>query len=440
MSTSQRLVAVGVTILVVIGLAVVALQLAGAPIGQGSDPSESSSPSAVESAQPSATDSGSSAPSASPLTDAELLAILEEIEAQVEVIRGLSPADIGPPELIDRAQLRVELEAILEEEYPPEERERDNRFLRALGLIASDQDFADLQLQLLGDVVLGFYDDQEQRMVVVSDVGLDVGARITYAHEYTHALQDAAFGISSLDRDIEGEDDRSLARTTLIEGDATVAMLAWAFANLTQQELQEYATGVEVPDTAGIPSWMVDQVTFTYEVGLTWAGALAGTPFAPDFAAIDEAYADPPDSTEQVMDVTLEAWFDREEPVPVEAPDLTAILGDRWETVETTTIGQATIRIMLEYFGAPVGEAEVAAAGWGGDRVTVAYGPDDAFVAGWRLVWDSAPDAGEFAAAYESATENLGIAVRVLQPAEGEVIVLHASRDDLLGRVADALD
>ena len=56
--------------------------------------------------------------------------------------------------------------------------------------------------------MLGFYDDVEKRMVVVSDAGLDVEAKITYAHEYTHALQDAAFGLDALDTDAPGEDDR----------------------------------------------------------------------------------------------------------------------------------------------------------------------------------------------------------------------------------------
>ena len=86
------------------------------------------------------------------------------------------------------------------------------------GLLGADQDVAELQLQLLGDQVLGFYDDDEKRMVVVTDEGLDALAKFTYAHEYAHALQDAAFGIDSLERDAEGEDDRGLARTALRRG------------------------------------------------------------------------------------------------------------------------------------------------------------------------------------------------------------------------------
>ncbi len=437
MSPAQRLAAAVVAVLLVVGIAVVAVVVTGGPIGVGDVPSAGPSASAATSEAPSGSDEPE--PSTAPLDEEELLAILDEIEAEVEAIRGLPPAEIGPPELLTRAQLRDELEAILEEDYPPDERDRDNRFLRAMGLLAADQDFAELQLQLLGDGTLGFYDDQERRMVVVTDTGLDVGAMVTYAHEYTHALQDAAFDLDALDRDTEGEDDMAIARTTLVEGDATIVMLVWAFNNLSPQELEEYASGLEVPDTAGIPQWMVDQVSFTYETGLTWVGALAGSPIAPQFGPVDEAYADPPDSTEQVMDETLEAWREREEPIEVEAPDIVGVLGEGWSEVEETTMGQAMIQIMLEYWGAPLAEAEAAAAGWGGDRVVVANGPDDAFVAAWRLAWDASTDAGEFVAAYEAAAADLGFPVSVVE-ADGEVVVFHASSQDLLDRAEGALD
>ena len=115
---------------------------------------------------------------------------------------------------------------------------------------------AELQLQLLGDQVLGFYDDVERRMVVVTDAGLDAEARMTYAHEYTHALQDAAFGLDSLETDAEGQDDRGLARTALIEGDASVAMLAWAFANLSPEELaRDHDRAAARHDAASRPGW-----------------------------------------------------------------------------------------------------------------------------------------------------------------------------------------
>jgi hypothetical protein len=298
---------------------------------------------------------------------------------------------------------------------------------------------AELQLQLLGDQVLGFYDDVERRMVVVSDAGLDVEARITYAHEYTHALQDAAFGLDSLETDAVGEDDRGLARTALIEGDATITMLAWALQNLSQSEILEYFAGAELPDTTGIPSWMVAQLSFPYDAGLTWTTVLAGgDPTSPDYTDVDAAFADPPDSTEQIIE--LDKWETREAPDPVEVPDLAAALGDGWEEVDSTPIGQATIGIMLEYFGIAVPDAREAGAGWGGDRAVVATGPDDAFAVAWRLAWDSPADAGEFLAAYETVVDGLDFPASVTELPNGQILVAHASTEALLAQTVAAAD
>ena len=368
--------------------------------------------------------------------DEEAIAILREIEEQVSEIRGLPPAEIGPPDIISRAEVVEELERLFEEQYPEEEQEADNIALRALGLLEPGQDVAELQLQLLGDQVLGFYDDVEKRMVVVSDAGLDANAKLTYAHEYAHALQDAAFGIDSLDREAVGEDDRGLARTALLEGDATVVMLAWALEHLTQEELMEIGTGAELPDTTGIPSWMVHQLQFPYNEGSLWVGELAGNPRSPNFAEVDAAYANPPDSTEQV--IYMDKWLAREDPIRVEVPDLATALGEDWEEVDATPIGEASIRIMLEYLGVPPDPAMEAAKGWGGDRAVIASGPDDAFAVAWRLAWDAPSDATEFADAYRTVISNLPFPATVMQLDGGEILVAHGSNDEILRRTLDA--
>jgi hypothetical protein len=440
MPAGHRLVAVLVAILVVAAIVILGLRSAGVGIGLGPEVSPSPDPTPSDTApsvEPSQSPEGSAEPSVP--TEAEAQAILAQIQDEVIAIRGLDAADIGPAEIIGRDELAVELQKLFDEEYPLEERERDNIELRALGLLGPDQDVAELQLQLLGDQVLGFYDDVEKRMVVVSDAGLDVEARITYAHEYTHALQDAAFGLDSLETNAVGEDDRALARTSLIEGDATITMLAWMLQNLSQSEILEYFAGAELPDTSGIPSWMVAQLSFPYDAGLTWTTALAGgDPTSPDYTDVDAAFADPPDSTEQIIE--LDKWALREAPKAVEVPDLAAALGDGWEEVDSTPIGQATIGIMLEYFGVAVADAREAGAGWGGDRAVIATGPDDGFAVAWRLAWDSPADATEFLAAYETVLDGLDFPASVTELPNGEILVVHASTEDLLRQAADAAD
>jgi len=437
MSTLGRLGAILVAVLVFAAVAFLAIRAGGAEIGLGPDATTTANPSGSEAATPTVEPSGGASAEPSAPSEADNQATLSEIEDQVIAIRGLEAADIGPAEIITRAELAGELEQLFEEDYPPEEQRRDNISLRALGLLEPDQDVAQLQLDLLGDQVLGFYDDVDKRMVVVSDAGLDVEARITYAHEYTHALQDAAFGLDSLQTDAPGEDDRGLARTALIEGDATVTMLAWMFQHLTPQEIQEYTLGAEIPDTSDIPSWMVAQLAFPYNDGLNWALVLAGgDPTSPDFTQIDAAYGDPPESTEQIVD--LEKWEARESPRAVEVPDLAVALGAGWEEVDDTPIGQVTIAIMLEYLGVSPVDARDAADGWGGDRMVIVTGPDDAFAVAWRLAWDSPADATAFVDAYQIVVDGLDFPASVTELPNGEVLVAHASDVTLLDQTVDA--
>ncbi len=164
-----------------------------------------------------------------------------------------------------------------------------------------------------------------------------------------------------------------------------------------------------------------------------------GNPIAaPDFGPIDAAFAAPPDSTEQITD--LAKWDPRELPVEVEVVDLAASLGEGWSSVETTTLGQAMIGFMLEYHGLGIAGAREAGRGWGGDRVTVARGPDEEFAVAWRLSWDSEADATEFVTAYTGILEQLPFPAAVMDLADGEVLVAHASSDDLLQRTIDAAD
>lgn len=437
MSSTDRAVAGVVAALVVIGVVVVLLGLGGdGDRSAQASPSASAGAGSSESVAP--TSSAGAAPSSPSPGDDARIAALEEIEDQVIAIRGLPAAEIGAPEIITRAELAVELEQLFEEDYPPEDQERDNMSLRALGLLEPGQDVAELQLQLLGEQVLGFYDDVEKRMVVVSDAGLDAEAKLTYAHEYTHALQDAAFGLDALETDVAGEDDRSLARTAMIEGDATVTMLAWAIEHLPPEELMEIGSGAELPDTTGIPAWMVNQLQFPYTGGLTWAAALTGDPLSPTFTELDAAYGEPPNSTEQI--IHLDAWQPREAPVDVEVVDLASALGDGWEEVDATPLGEATIRIMLEYFGVANPAAVNAAAGWGGDRAVIASGPDEGFAVAWRLAWDTAEDAAAFADAYEGVIGSFDFPATVTEISDTEVLVVHASDVDVARRTQDAAD
>jgi len=431
MTPIQRLAAAAAAVLTMVMVLVLVLHATGALVAARPPASPSPSPRASPTTSPAASPLASTEPS--PASAHEQEAAFAEIERQVQQIRGLPAAKIGPAQIIDRSHLAVELRALFDAEYPQARRDADNLTLRSLGLLTADQDVAQLQLRLLGDQVLGFYDDREKRMVVVSDSGLSPEAKITYAHEYTHALQDAAFTLKTLQTDAVGEDDRSLARTALIEGDATQSMFLWALAgHLTPGELAQIGN-TPVPDTGDAPSWMVGLLDFPYTAGLQWIGQVYQEG---GFAAVDAAFSTPPDSTEQV--IHYDKWTAREKPIPVSVPDIGPALGTGWKRVASSPQGEAMLGVMLQFFGVSQPDAARAVAGWGGDRAAVYSGPDGAFSLAWRLAFDTAADAREFADAYARVVAALPFPARLVPLSDTEQLIVHASTDALLEKTLAA--
>src|SRR6185503_2908327 len=107
-----------------------------------------------------------------PISSADALALFAQIEEQVSDLRDLPAPDIGAPDVITRDDLAVELEALFDDTWTDEQLAADNLTLRAMGLLTEEQDIRDLTEQLYAGQVLGFYDFEDQRMVVVTDAGL----------------------------------------------------------------------------------------------------------------------------------------------------------------------------------------------------------------------------------------------------------------------------
>ena len=372
-------------------------------------------------------------PQPTPISSADALAIFTQIEDQVSDLRDLPAPDIGPPDVITRDDLAVELEALFDETWSDEQLAADNLTLRAMGLLTADQDIRELTEQLYAGQVLGFYNFEDQRMVVVTDAGLTAEAQITYAHEFTHAMQDAAFDTGAARDATAEDDDTALAQLALEEGDGVVAMFQWAFGNLAPDQLGGIGA-TPLPDMSGIPEWMVQQLEFPYLAGSAWVSGLWASG---GWDAVNAAYDQPPASTEQVLHP--EKYVSGEQPADVPDPDVAAVMGSGWTTVESSTVGEAMLGIWLGALGVSQSDAEVAAAGWGGDRLSVASGPNDEWGMAWRIEWDTTAQADEFDEAYSQITADLPFVTRATSTANGDTLILHASSTGVLDQLANAL-
>jgi hypothetical protein len=362
---------------------------------------------ACDSATPSVSPSPSPSPSPAPSVDPE--ALVAEITAQVEAIRGLQADGPIAVEIIDQEALAEHQREAFHEDNPPELIAASDGLLKRLGLLAPDQSLEDLYLELLETQVLGFYDDEAETLYVVSRDGvISALERFTMSHEIDHALQDQAFDLSEVVPDPTNEGDAAIAALSLVEGDASLLMVQWATEHLTPAELLEVVeASTDDEQTAlleSMPAILSGTLQFPYIAGLE----LVMAPQAQGgWSAIDAMFERPPASTEQVLHP--EKYEASEDPVDVELPDgLIEGMGAGWTLGLEDTFGEYQIGIWLQDSGNPDATAALAAAGWGGDRMAYLTGPDGADALVWRTDWDTEDDAAQFTTAALTAIRGLG--------------------------------
>ena len=136
--------------------------------------------------------------------------------------------------MFDTPGLCAYLRAGFRKDNPEELVKGTETLYKELGLLPQDASLEQLYLEMLTSQVAGLYDDETKQMYVVSKDGA-VGPveEITYAHEFTHALQDQRFDLSKVVGKDTDQSDRTMARSALVEGDATLLMSLWAQRFLT---------------------------------------------------------------------------------------------------------------------------------------------------------------------------------------------------------------
>ncbi len=324
--------------------------------------------------------------------EAALRGYISEIQQQVENLRGIKATEEITLTLYTKEELRANFEELFFDEVDEDDARRDVIELFAFDFVELGYDLYGELLDLYSDSVLGFYDPDTKELVVVSDdAELSPAEQLTLAHEITHALQDQQFGLNFDDADSEA----AFARRALAEGGATLLQslyVSGGFFNDEQlSELIEEINASSAPDTSNLPDLILRQQQFPYNEGSAFVNALYQSG---GFAAIDEAWANPPQNTEQILHPELYLGDSAE---IVILPPLTDTLGAGWEFINEETLGEFSLQLYLEQQSNPA-DSRTAAAGWDGDRYAVYWNDASQSVVMLLLsVWDDTSDDLEFA-------------------------------------------
>jgi len=356
------------------------------------------------------------------LNDTELGLVVNRSMARVEYLRRGEFNRTVPVEIISRAAFadRVDDDEANAGEDRPERLFEDTTF-EALFLVGEGESASDQQDENRKNSVLGYYASGRNRITIVSDSATPAMDERTLAHELVHAFQWDHYQM------------RRLGGWTMEKrnaGDAVIEGVARYLDRRYADRCGDLWDCVTPPaadtgsDDGEIHMGLFVLQYFPYSDGPVLIDRRRSEG---GWDAVAGLYADPPGSTEQVIDpdryrtdtpraVTVENRSDerwRRVPRPgggpafesVGQPGLTAMFAypaydDREADLplpksaflnrEDGTLNRTD---PFEYDAAPVG-------GWDGDGMYVYANESNATGYVWRLAWDSAADAREFADAY----------------------------------------
>ena len=297
----------------------------------------------------------------------------------------------------------------LRRQIDDEEIERARLLYGALGLIDPNADLRAVFSDVLGEQVIGYYDPAAARLVVRENVmdGLrgSLGpaeiqeAQLVLVHELVHALQDQRLGLGeSYDRERTADADNAFR--AVVEGDATLAMLANALRgqgiplSAATQGIRQMGDFVDM--SAFVRGEKLDEAPALMRVTLV-APYLRGLQFVAAMHAlggwpsVNRAHRRPPTTTEQILHP---AKFEAVEPAErFEVSRLPELTEAGYVQVAEDTLGELELGVYLGQ-ELPDGVNEAAATGWGGDHLVVYYRGKEAAVV-WWTTWDSEADAIE---------------------------------------------
>jgi hypothetical protein len=330
---------------------------------------------------------------------------LQHIFLQVQRLRGLEARQTFATNVVTQAETERLTRAAFLAAWPVPSLERDIQLLRRFGLAEPDLDLEQLITVLgLGAAVVS--ESPVDGLAISSDlreVDEDL-AQVACAYARLLVVGSMPGLASGYQTDACPSDtDACLASLALLQGDAALLAEQWqrTFGS-SSRPLGDALAGCASSPSAIEPgtSGLVRVLAFPIQQGVGFARGLF---LKAGWAGVDQAYTDPPISTEQILHPER---YPNDEPRPPELADLAPSLGPGWTTDDAGILGEWRTLLVLESFLAS-DETALAASGWDGDHYALLSSPEDGRTALVLLTrWDTVRDAHEFSGAFRTYGEN----------------------------------
>lgn len=382
-------------------------------------------------------------PTPTPLTEQQMI---DQIESQVISIRGLQPTGPVTRGFLTSAQLRDNVINDFFKDYTAADQAKDLRELTLTGLLAPTFDLHTFYVDLYSEQIAGYYDPKTKTMYVVSDTSFNGPAKDTYAHEYTHVLQDQNYDLENGLKDnseyCKTHTEYCAAVDALVEGDAVNTETTWLTKYATaqdKQDIQNFYSTYKSPVFDSAPAFMKEDFVFPYVQGAAFVQHYLSIG---NEAEIDKIFKNPPVDTEQIIHPEL---YPSDTPIDIPLPDFSASLGTGWTEETRNVMGEWYIYLIFAdgletKYQLDKTTAQTAAAGWGGDTYLMYYNATSnksAFI--MRSQWDTMLDADQYwnalvdysTARWGTPNQNQNFTINWLGQTEG-LITLKRNGNDIL--------
>jgi hypothetical protein len=316
--------------------------------------------------------------------------LLNEARQQFADIRGVTVREVTL-EVVNRSWVAENWGMPSDSEL--EELHREENIYKALFMIPQDASLVDAQV----DWTSLFHAAKWNGKIYIVEENFDItnefSVTSTFVHELTHIMQDS-YALPT-----RTTLDGSKALTSLKEGDATLMADTFKNNGVVPLSLIENTTnnsslqfmlllkdGVQL----SLPESIDNLNRFPYRYGLEFVKTLYSQG---GWTAIEEAYTNPPNTTEQI--IHPEKYLSQESAKNVEVPPVPV----EWNLIANDSYGEGFISIMLDNWISE-DDAEDASKGWGGDVFSY-YENGDEFLFTWNIVWDTEDDANDFYLAFQ---------------------------------------
>ena len=351
-------------------------------------------------------------------------AIFEEIGkdlGELTEITGLQMQHKVPFDLITKDQVNQFLKDRVHEVTTPEDLRIEELGLKKFGFVPQDFDLAKSTVDLLTEQAAAFYDYHKKKLYI-TDWAPSGMRQAALVHELAHALADQHFRLERFIKQGRDDDDLSMARTAVMEGQATWLM-SEAIERRAGQSLKgspkAVATmsramesgGSEYPVFDAAPLYFRRTLVFPYTQGMLFQNAVYEKL---DQEAFAQVFRKPPVSTQQILHP--QKYFDAVMPT---RPALPRFANRGYKRLVTGTVGEMDHAILIEQYLDEHRATELAPHWRGGVYALHENKREHRVVLTYVVEWEDADAARQYFTAYQEVLRKKWKSIEVASAGEG---------------------